>query len=155
MNCNEFRKYVSDLICGDIEQPKAQVLLKHALECNECDNLLKQLKNMTTLLKSIGTNSVPEDCWPSVRLRITDKQRRPLYSVFMWKYVAAPAAIAMLLAGYMFMTPRDSSPQLSASSNSATYTDYINIHAGAGANQPLSDSDVYWVAAGMQDVGDR
>jgi len=155
VNCNEFRKYVSDLICEDIEQPRAQVLLKHTIECNECDKLLKQLRNMSALLKSIGTNSVPEDCWPEVRLRIKETHAKPVYSIFMWKYVAAPAAVALLLAGYMFMTPRDTAPQFTASVNSTAYADYINIHAGAGANQPLSDSDIYLVAAGMQDVGDR
>lgn len=152
MKCSDFRSSVSELVDGLLTDDKANEMVRHTVSCPDCAKEYNQLNSLTTSLRSLGDKTVPQDCWAAVSLRIS-KSKRPAFNLFSWKYVAAPAALVLFLAAYMLMSPQ--SQTVADKPAPAAYRDYINIHAGAGASQPWSESDFYIISAGTQSTGDR
>lgn len=155
MKCREFQNSISELIDGRTDEYKSAVLLQHAQTCKYCGDILHYTQQMKRSLNAMGGHQIPVDCWSVVSARIASIHRRITWQAVALKYALAPSVAALFLAGYFLLAPNDNTSQYTAIKAQPVFTDYMNIHGSAGADQPFSDSDTYFIAAGMQDSGVR
>jgi hypothetical protein len=101
MNCQAFEPLIALYVEGDLPVGDTPLLEEHVAVCDDCRELLQDLRGSQAVVKELATEAVDGALLTAVRAgvmaRIDDRRR------LVWPWVAAATAALALLA--LFLTP--------------------------------------------------
>jgi anti-sigma factor RsiW len=70
MNCNQFAKFITDYVDGTLERGVAGEMEMHMNVCHDCNSLITELENTSSLIRSLDRLTAPEGFDQRLKARI-------------------------------------------------------------------------------------
>lgn len=170
MNCKQFAKYITDYVDGTLDRGVAGEMEMHMNMCHDCNTLITELENTSSLIRSLDRLTAPEGFDERLRARIaTSPNHAPVRSMrqriagwfigspgrsFVLRPVFAALLILAVVAGYMFMLA-----DKTVLAQPDTDWEYIEKcrqqHATFASANPLADDSAILLTERARDLGEE
>ena len=114
MKCAKAKKFISEYIDGDLDAAKTSNLEKHLDTCPDCQELLKDFKQIKQKAKDLAKAEPSEQIWFQIQAQIKEKTQAPipeprvrfLFFPARLRYAASTALLLLIAAGAVFFGTR-------------------------------------------------
>ncbi|MFW6134910.1 MAG: anti-sigma factor family protein [Elusimicrobiota bacterium] len=100
MKCSKYNhKDINQYIDNEMSEQQKKQFLKHVKECRVCREYLKEIEEITNLMRSETKDKPPDGLWSKISQSI-EKRRKT--SLFVKRFLVPAGAMAVLIAGVIF-----------------------------------------------------
>jgi hypothetical protein len=158
MNCNKFRKWLSDVLDRELTEKKQQLLQRHLEECAPCRSYKESIEKINTESKSLEKPKLASEYWQMFNSRLKTKLlsiepeefiSKPFLSRWKWAWAAAGSILITTVGLYFLFFQAKATPETYAFS----YEDVLSqIYQEIGNNSELENSFNQLILASIQET---
>jgi predicted anti-sigma-YlaC factor YlaD len=139
MDCNNYLKYMSRLIDGELGQPALRALETHLAACSECRNAYERMAVLNSVLRNVDLYGPPSSLASRVKARLAEENApRGRLLPHAWRQLPLFALIVLLAIGVGNLAGR-SMTEILVGDQSEAKLEYLLTDAGQSFSDIVLD----------------